>query len=108
MSTGDIDRSAILKQCRGLFPEWVGLAIDDFEMDDPKGFSSFTMGVRCKTRAEPPAVLYRRLDGKENAILDFAVEKEVFLELGAKNIAAHCYHYDETARIEAFYHGRTL
>lgn len=77
-------------------------------MDDPKGFSSFTMGVRCKRGVVPPAVLYRRLDGKENAILDFATEKQVFLELGANGIAAHCHHYDETSRVEAFYRGRTL
>jgi ethanolamine kinase len=83
----------------------------DFDLDDPKGFSSFTMGIRSKKTVQPlspMAVLYRRLAGKENAILDFETEKEVFLLLGAHDIAAHCHHYDETCRIEAFYQGRTL
>ena len=80
----------------------------DFAFDDPKGFSSFTMGIRSKKTVQPTAVLYRRLEGKENAILDYATEKEVFLTLGAHNIAAHCYYYDEVCRIEAFYQGRTL
>ncbi len=83
----------------------------DFDLDDPKGFSSFTMGIRSKQTVQPIqpiAVLYRRLEGKENAILDFGTEKEVFLTLGAHDIAAHCHHYDETCRIEAFYQGRTL
>ena len=52
--------------------------------------------------------MYRRLEGKDNAILDFETEKQVFLALGANNIAAQCLHYDETCRIEAFYQGRTL
>jgi len=56
----------------------------------------------------PAAVLYRRLAGKENAILDFATEKNVFLTLGQAGIAAHCHHYDESCRIEAFYQGRSL
>ena len=80
----------------------------DFEFDDPKGFSSFTMGIRSTKPVQPTAVLYRRLEGKENAILNFETEKEVFLTLGAHDIAAHCYHYDKTCRIEAFYQGRTL
>jgi thiamine kinase-like enzyme len=58
--------------------------------------------------AEPSAVLYRRLEGKENAILDFDTEKEVFLTLGEHNIAAPCHYYDHSCRIEAFYRGRTL
>lgn len=101
-------KPAIFKQCQTLFPEWQNLTIDDFILDDPKGFSSFTMGIRCQKDVAPTAVLYRHLEGKENAILDFATEKEVFLTLGANNIAAHCHHYDETCRIEAFYEGRTL
>jgi len=80
----------------------------DFEFDDPKGFSSFTMGIRCNKPVSPGAVLYRRLEGKENAILDFETEKEVFLTLGAHDIAARCHYYDETCRIEAFYQGRSL
>ena len=57
---------------------------DDFDFDDPKGFSSFTMGIRSKKDVQPTAVLYRRLEGKENAILDFETEKEIFLMLGAQ------------------------
>ncbi|MGI9351394.1 MAG: phosphotransferase [Rhizobiaceae bacterium] len=101
-------KKAIFEQCQNLFPEWAKLSISDFDLDDPKGFSSFTMGIRCKVPANPPAVLYRRLEGKDNAILDFDMEKEVFLTLGANKIAAHCHHYDETCRIEAFYQGRTI
>ncbi len=98
----------IFAQCQSLFPEWATLTPDDFDFDDPKGFSSFTMGIRAKVAATPKAVLYRRLAGKENAILDFETEKEIFLLLGAEEIAAHCYHYDETCRMERFYQGRTL
>jgi len=98
----------IFKQCQGLFPGWAALSMTDFEFDDPKGFSSFTMGIRSTIPAQPAAVLYRHLDGKENAILDFETEKTVFLTLGAHDIAADCLYYDETCRIEAFYQGRTL
>ncbi|MCP4418189.1 MAG: phosphotransferase [Chloroflexi bacterium] len=101
-------KTAIFKQCQAIFPEWANRPITDFDFDDPKGFSSFTMGIRCKTTAQPTAVLYRRLEGKDNAILDYEIEKETFLLLGEQHIAAHCYHYDETCRIEAFYQGRTL
>jgi thiamine kinase-like enzyme len=98
----------IFEQCQRLFPEWAELSLDDFIFDDPKGFSSFTIGIRSKESAQPTAVLYRRLAGKENAILDFETEKDVFLTLGAHNIAAHCHYYDEICRIEAFYQGATL
>jgi len=101
-------KAEIFRQCQALFPSWAALTITDFEFDDPKGFSSFTMGIRCNKRVKPEAVLYRRLEGKDNAILDFATEKEVFLTLGAHNIAAHCHYYDKTCRIESFYQGRTL
>lgn len=101
-------KDQILRLCQTLFPQWAGLAMADFEFDDPKGFSSFTMGIRSRRPLQPDAVLYRRLAGKDNAILDFATEKEVFLTLGANDIAAHCYYYDETCRVEAFYRGRSL
>ena len=61
-----------------------------------------------RSAADPPAVLYRHLAGKENAILDGDTERQVFLLLGEHDIAAHCYHYDDTCRIEEFYVGRTL
>ena len=66
------------------------------------------MGVRCKLSVEPSAVLYRHLAGKENAILDFATERDTFMLLGEHHVAAHCYFYDDTCRIEEFYRGRTL
>ncbi|MDG2111860.1 MAG: phosphotransferase, partial [Actinomycetota bacterium] len=66
------------------------------------------MGVRAIENVDPPAVLYRRLEGKENAILDFESEKNTFLLLGDADIAAHCLHYDDESRIEEFYVGRTL
>ncbi|MCP4139176.1 MAG: phosphotransferase [Chloroflexi bacterium] len=101
-------KEKIFTQCQALFPEWQKRSITDFDFDDPKGFSSFTMGVRSKEDMQPKAVLYRQLEGKENAILDFETEKEIFLTLGKKQIAAHCHHYDEGYRIESFYKGRTL
>ena len=76
--------------------------------DDPKGFSSFTMAVRPRLEVEPAGVLYRHLENKDNAILDFESEKRVFLLLGEHGIAARCHHYDHTCRIEQLYHGRTL
>lgn len=101
-------RRDVLVRCQAVLPGWRDLWIDDVEFDDPKGFSSFTMGVRAKRSVDPPAVLYRHLDGKENAILDADVERDVFLLLGEHDIAAHCHHADETCRIEAFHQGRTL
>ena len=101
-------KQEILGQCQALFPQWAGLGVDDFEFDDPKGFSSFTMGIRARVALEPRAVLYRRLAGKENAILDFDTEKSVFLALGEAGIAAHCHHYARDCRVEAFHAGRSL
>jgi hypothetical protein len=98
----------VLDRCRAVFPEWRSLSADDFEFDDPKGFSSFTMGIRCLRIVNPTAVLYRGLADKDNAILDSATEREVFILLGDQNIAARCLHYDDTCRIEEFYDGRTL
>ena len=98
----------VLDRCRAAFPEWRSLSADDFDWDPPKGFSSFTTAIRCLRDVDPPAVLYRGLEGKENAILDFTTERQVFLLLGKHRIAARCLHYDETCRIEEFYDGRTL
>ncbi len=66
------------------------------------------MGISCRLPLNPPAVFYRRLAGKENAILDFETEKSVFLALGEQGIAAACHYYDRDCRIESFYRGRTL
>ena len=98
----------VLRRCQAAIPAWRGLTVDDFDFDPPKGFSSFTMGVRAKRPVEPAAVLYRHLDGKENAMLDAVTEKQTFLLLGEVGIAARCLHYDDTCRIEEFYTGRTL
>ena len=91
-----------------MLPGWSRLAVGDVDFDEPKGFSSFTMGVRPRLPVEPPAVLYRHLEGKENAILDFEAERSVFLLLGSAGIAAECLHYDDRCRIEAFHRGRSL
>jgi thiamine kinase-like enzyme len=99
---------AVLAHCQAVLPAWRGLTVDDFDFDDPKGFSSFTMGVRARVPVDPPAVLYRHLAGKENAILDFQAEKEVFLLLARAGIAARCLHYGADYRIEEFYRGRPL
>jgi len=98
----------ILKICQSAVPQWKGLTVSDFDFDDPKGFSSFTMGVRCKRKITPQAMLYRQLEGKENAILEFETEKEVFLLLGDQKIAAFCPYYDGQCRIESFYQGHSL
>ena len=101
-------KDMVFKKCQELFPGWSTLSCDEFEFDDPKGFSFFTMGIRSLKQAQPAAVLYRQLEGKENAILDFETEKEIFLTLSQHEIATQCLHYDKTCRIEAFYQGRTL
>ena len=101
-------KAAVFAQCQAVFPAWAKHSISDFEFDDPKGFSSFTMGIRAKETVEPPAVLYRRLEGKENAILPYETEKEVYLTLAKHQIAAYCHYYDRRCRIEEFYQGRTL
>ena len=101
-------RDEVFDDCRRVLPGWAGLHVGDVEFDDPKGFSSVTMGVRPRVAVDPPAVLYRRLAGKENAILDVETERSTFLMLGEHEIAAHCHHYDTGYRIEEFYRGRTL
>ena len=101
-------RREVLERCRAALPDWRGLDVGDVDFADPKGFSSFTMGVHPRRDVDPPAVLYRHLAGKENAILDAIAERDVFLLLGEHEIAAHCHHVDATCRIEAFHVGRTL
>lgn len=101
-------RSEVLERCRTALPGWGRLTVEQVDFDPPKGFSSFTMGVRPTVEVDPPAVLYRHLVGKENAILDPADERDVFLRLGEHDIAAHCWYVDDTCRIEAFHRGRTL
>ncbi len=108
MPEASLTEAVVLDRCRDVFPQWRPLSSADFEFDEPKGFSSFTMAIRSLADVEPPAVLYRGLEGKENAILDFDTERDVFMLLGEHGIAARCLHYDETCRIEEFFRGRTL
>lgn len=98
----------VLAKCRSVLPEWKDLTDDEFEWDPPKGFSSFTLSIRATRAVEPQAVLYRGLDGKDNAILDFENEQAVFQLLSREQIAAQCYYSDATCRIEQFFEGRTL
>lgn len=106
----------VLERCQRALPGWRGRGVEDFEFDAPKGFSSFTMGVRARETArgviDPPAALYRQLAGKENAILDQAMERDVFLLLGEEGVAARCHHYEPGVapayRVEAFHRGRSL
>lgn len=76
----------VLEWRQDVFPSWRGLTTDDFTFDDPKGFSSFTMAVRSRRDVDPPAVLYRHLAGKENAILDFETGRDTFIVLGEHRI----------------------
>ena len=98
----------VLAECQIGLPGWRDLGVSDFDFAPPKGFSTFTMAVRAKVPADPPAVLYRRLAGKDNAILDADAERGVFLALGDAAIAPRCYHYETGFRLEAFYTGDTL
>ena len=75
-------KAKIFKQCQKLFPEWANLTVEDFTFDDPKGFSSFTMGIRSKKVVQPNAILYRQLEGKENAILDFETSPSFARQVG--------------------------
>lgn len=102
-------RQTVLDRCQASLRGWRGLTVDDFDFDDPKGFSSFTIGVRClRPEVAPAAALYRQLEGKENALLDFDAEQRVYLALAEAGVAAHCHAYERDHRIEAFYDGRTL
>lgn len=101
-------RAEVFARCQAAIPAWRDLDLSEAHFDPPKGFSSFTMGVHVSTAVEPKAVLYRHLDGKENAILDGDNERAVFLSLGEAGIAPRCLAYEPTHRIEQFYAGRAL
>ena len=102
-------KERVFQKCQGLFSGWAAMSIEDFEFDDPKGFSSFTMGVRS---LKPELNLLPCFTGtlmvKRTPYWILRPTREVFLTLSQHEIAAHCHHYDETCRIEAFYQGRTL
>jgi thiamine kinase-like enzyme len=84
------------------------LTLADVHFEPPKGFSSFTMVLRPKLDVDPPGVLYRRLRGKENAILPATEERDVFLLLSSAGISAECLHEDPGCRIEELLSGGTL
>lgn len=105
----DAAMKAVFADCRAALPGWAGLSESDCRYQAPKGFSSFTISVEpLDSTVDPPAVLFRRLEGKENAILEREAERDVFLTLGKEGIAAHCYFYGERYRLEEFYRGRAL
>jgi len=102
-------KTKIFSQCQDIFPEWEALCIEDVHFTAPKGFSSVTTAIQVQEKeVEPRAIFYRQLEGKENAILDFQAEKEVFLLLSENEIAAPCHGYEEDFRLEGFYQGRSL
>ena len=102
-------RDEVLSLCQRHIPAWQGLTAADFDFAGPKGFSSFTVALCCRRGGvEPRGVFFRRLEGKENATLDFEAERGVFLALGEAGIAARCLHYARGYRMEALYDGRTL
>ncbi len=99
----------VLSLCQRHLRAWRGLTSADFDFAGPRGFSSFTMALRCRREEiEPGGVFFRRLEGKKNAILDFDDERRVFLALGNAGIAARCLHYGTGYRLEALYDGRSL
>ncbi len=99
----------VLSICQRHIGSWRGLTVADFDFAGPKGFSSFTMALRCRRDGvDPEGVFFRRLAGKENAILDFEAERGVFLALGDADIAARCLHYSRGYRLETLYDGRSL
>lgn len=104
---GDVESNALIR-CQEALPGWRHLGVQDFDFAPPQGFSSFTMGIRARVHAEPAAILYRHLEGKENAILDFEDERRVYLTLADAGVAASCYAYEQTCRLEVFYTGRSL
>jgi thiamine kinase-like enzyme len=99
----------VLATCQRHLPAWRDLSVDDVSFTGPGGFSSFTVAVRCRRPGvQPRGVFFRRLRGKENAILDFEAERQVFLALGEAGIAARCVAYERDYRLEALYEGRSL
>ncbi len=100
--------ASVLRRCRTSIPAWREIPDKEFQCTPPRGFSTFTMSVRCDRDVDPPAVLYRHLEGKENAILDHDDEKRLYLMLADEGIAPECYAYENAYRLEQFYEGRTL
>ena len=95
-------------QCLRTLPGWAHLTPADLVVDAPRGFSSITATITAPSGTEPPAIFYRRLEGKENTILDPAGERAVFRVLAEQGIAAPLLHDEESFRLEGCYRGRTL
>lgn len=98
----------VLERCQRALPAWRSLTHDQFEFSPPRGFSSFTMAVRCLVDVEPRAVLYRHLGPKPNALLGYSAERAIYEALDAGGVAAQVLAYEADHRIEAFYDGRSL
>lgn len=98
----------VLRRCRESVPAWADLSDDDFETTPPRGFSSFTMVVRCRRAVEPHALLYRHLADKPNALLPHDEERRIYEALVRAGVAAPCVAYERDYRLEAFYEGRSL
>jgi len=100
--------SDVFEQIRRALPGWRHLERGDVTIDAPRGFSSFTGRVVAPPGCAPPAIFYRRLEGKDNAILDPAGERAVFRLLSAEGIAAPVFHDGADYRLEGCYDGRSL
>lgn len=107
-SMHDSIEAEVLAELQALLPGWSELSLSQVHFEPPKGFSSFTMVVKPKVTVSPPGVLYRRLEGKDNPILDSALERRVYMQLSDLGIAARCLHYGPRCRLETLYSGRTL
>lgn len=97
----------VLERCQAAVPSWRGLPRAAFELSPPRGFSSFTMTVRCHVTA-PFGVLYRQLGPKPNTLLSHTDERGVYEALADAGVAAPLVAYEGTHRIEEFYEGRSL
>jgi hypothetical protein len=75
--------AAIFKKCRQYFPSWQGLSIDDFTFDPPKGFSSFTMGIRANQPSIRPLFSIAAWRAKKTPSLILRRKKRFFLPLGS-------------------------
>ena len=97
-----------LALCQRVLPGWRHLSDEDFTVELPKGFSTITFTIRARCPADPAGIFYRRLEGKDNAILSPDDQETVLLTLEEQGIAARCYYHDEHCRLETLYDGRTL
>lgn len=101
-------QQSVLEDCQSALAGWRDATLDAFTFADPKGFSTFTMAVRASGGRDPAGIMYRRLAGKENAILGPEAERAVYMTLSDAGVAARCHHYASGFRLEELYEGRTL